>query len=121
MSSTVVHDRPLSPCNHQAVTSAATSRWDDAFPTNNHPCKTIFCKTAGRLLPSPLGDAFIREAAHKKLWLLPPESSERAAIRSWVCGASNTPHSPHRNFRAQDLYPDQCFRDTALKSFAQLT
>lgn len=52
MSSAVVHDRPLSPCNSRAVTSAATGRWDNAFPMSNHPCKTVFCKTAGRLLPS---------------------------------------------------------------------
>lgn len=101
MSSTVVRDSPLSPCNNQVVTSAATGRWDDTFPVNNHPCKTVFCKKKSRLLP--LG------------------SSERAAIRSWVRGAASAPHSPHGNFRAQDLYPDPCLRDAALKSFAQLT
>lgn len=118
MSSTVVHDRPLSPCNKRAVTSAAAGRWDNAFPTNNHPCKTVFCKTAGWLLPSLLSEAIIREAAHKKLRLLPLESSERATIRLWVHGAANAPHNQHRNFGAQDLYPGQ---DPALKSFAQLT
>lgn len=63
MSSAVGHDGPLSLCNNWAVTSAATSRWDDAFPTNNHPCKIIFCKTAGHLLPSLLSEAFLGEAA----------------------------------------------------------
>ena len=51
MSSAEVHDRPSSPGNNGAVTSAATGRWDDAFLTHNHPCKAEFCTTAGRLLP----------------------------------------------------------------------
>lgn len=52
MSSAVVRDRSLSPCNAWAVTSAVTGTWDNALPANNRPCKTVLSKTAGRLLAS---------------------------------------------------------------------
>lgn len=40
----MLHDRPLSLCNNQAVTSAATGRRDAAFPTNNHPARQCSAK-----------------------------------------------------------------------------
>lgn len=105
MSSAVGHDGPLSLCNNWAVTSAATSRWDDAFPTNNHPCKIIFRKTAGQLLPSLLSEAFWEKQLARNHSCCLQNVVRGATIRSWMHGASNAPRSLHRNSEHKNFTP----------------